>query len=43
MDEVPYTETLEAEEILEELESKSDEEMEELPKLYREKATDFSG
>ena len=43
MDEVPYTETLEAEELFEELESKSDEEMEELPKLYRENARNLSG
>jgi hypothetical protein len=43
MDEVPYAETLEPEELLEGLESKSDEEMEELPKLYRENSRDLSG
>lgn len=43
MDEVTYSEILEAEELLEELESWSEEEVGVLPKLYREKAREFRG
>ena len=43
MDEVPYSEILEAEELLQELESWSEKEVEELPKLYRKKAREFQG
>ena len=41
MNDVAYSEILEAEELLEELESWSKEEIEELPKLYREKTREF--
>jgi len=41
MDEDAYSEILEAEELLEAVDSWSEEEIEELPKLYREKAREF--
>jgi len=41
MHEVTYSEILEAEELLEAVDSWSEEEIEELPKFYREKAREF--
>jgi hypothetical protein len=43
MGRVASSEVFEAEELLEEVESWSEEEIEELPKLYREKAREFRG
>ena len=41
MNDVAYSEILEAEELLEAVDSWSEEEIEELPKLYREKAREY--
>lgn len=43
MGRVASSEVFEAEELLEEVQSWSEEEIEELPKLYREKAREFRG
>jgi len=43
MSRVASSEVFEAEELLEEVDSWSEEEIEELPKLYREKAREFQG
>jgi hypothetical protein len=43
MSRVASSEVFEAEELLEEIESWSDDEIEELPKFYREKAREFQG
>jgi hypothetical protein len=43
MSQIVSSEVFEAEKLLEEVESWSDEEIEELPKFYREKAREFKG